>query len=379
MRKFLVLAITLFLVTQVSAVSVSLIDPTNYPLKSNTPFSVTISVYNDGTTKLEDYSVGVSAEYPFKEVSGETYLYKIGDIEAKKTVYKTFRFLTNDNIPQGVYNLKAYVCTGTCASKTIYPLGLQFKESANIQMVSYSFNKSRIISGDLLSLRVSLKNYGNADAEDVSINITNMVAGKVPFIFLEKPSNYFIGDLGINETRNISFTLLANENLTKNVYSLPIKIEHGGLEYSLGDVNFEVIETANLRIVSTLTEPIQVHEKEQYTLLTTIENIGRGEAKSVTAYLGGEFIGEDVSFIGSIDYEEDDIALFQIISQDKPDFTLTIRYRDDLGEHELTKELKQTIYPQKTMDYTLPLIIIMLAAVITAYLLRKRLFKKLKL
>ncbi|PIO00596.1 hypothetical protein COT72_00780 [archaeon CG10_big_fil_rev_8_21_14_0_10_43_11] len=358
------------------ALAVSVVDPTTYPLTSNQPFSITVKVFNDGVTKLEDYSVGIQSEYPYKSLAGEVYTQKIGDINGKETILKTFRFLTYDNVIEGSYPLKVFTCTGQCGAKSFAVQNLQFSGSANIQISQYSFNTSELAPGEVAQLTIQLKNYGLGLASDGIINLTNVVSSYTPFIFLDKPSAYYIGDIAVNQTKNVTFLVRVNDNITKGVYAMPVQINYDNIAHDLANVQFEIVSKANLEIFKIETEPLQPVRGSEFTVLISIENIGKGEATSTRISLEGDYIGERVSFIGSLDEHEDDIGLLRIFSLSGEQLTATLTYTDDLGTHTITQPITLTLGPAPPLSITPFILGVFALAGVLAYMFRKRIFKK---
>lgn len=372
MKRILALMSIFLMISSGYAVTLSVADPSPYPLESNQAFSVTVQLYNNGLSRIDDYSIGIIPEYPFKTVSGETYEYKLGDIEPKTTVYKTFRLLTYDNVPEGNYNLKTYYCTGTCSSKSIDSQSLQFTGSATVQIISYAFNDTIIIPGQSYTLSIALKNYGTGDAQDVILNMTNYISDDNPFIFVDKPSNFYIGTINLSETKTINFTVKVNEDISRGVYSMPVKSTYDSASYNLGSIDFNVGSSSNISIIKIETDPLQIKKNEEFSVIITVENTGKGKAESVTAYLTGDYTGEKISYIGGLDSNEDDLAILNVLKTKGTEYGIKISYRDDLGYHEITGEYNLEVAPlELNINWTL-LLTLAIAGIGIFYLYKKK-------
>jgi len=53
--------------------TLSLVTPDSYPLESSQAATLSITYYNEKASVINDLTVGIVVEHPFKSVSGETY------------------------------------------------------------------------------------------------------------------------------------------------------------------------------------------------------------------------------------------------------------------------------------------------------------------
>lgn len=334
-RKLLIAILVILLLEPVNAVTMSVINPSQYPLQSNSGVTLTISVYNEDLSEFKDLSVGLELSYPFQEISGETYKKRIGNLASKSSSYSTFRIKTYENVPEGEYPLRIYYCTGNCDAKTYNDVYLQFGGNSDIRLIEYYFNKEKIVPDEDFDVTLSIKNYGTGKLRDASLEINNSLQGTIPFIFKNKANNYFIGEIGAGSVTNVTFTITVNDDLASGVYSVPIIINTASQSVKAGDMVFNLNSKSDVVIPLVETEPLTLVLGKPITVIATLENIGPGDAKSVVAILEANSKKIGSTYLGKIESGDDDVALFDFIQGPEKDYVVRITYVDDLGEHEL--------------------------------------------
>jgi hypothetical protein len=338
MRKILALLIMLTALHSASAaITLSLINPSQYPLESNQGFTMTVTAYNPEVLEFDDLKIGLDLSYPYLPISGETYLKNVGDLSSKTMVLKSFRLKTYDDVLEGDYPLRIYYCAGNCDAKVYNDISLQFTGSFDVRLVNYSFSKSTIVPEEEFEVTLSIKNFGTAKARDVSVQINNSIQGLIPFIFTGKANNYYLGDLESDSITSIVFKMLINEELTPGVYSVPVIVNTASQSLNVGNIVLDLSAKSELVIPLVETEPLTSVLGKPLTVIATLENIGPGDAKSVVAVLevGSERVS--ANYIGKVESSDDDVALFDIVQREGKDFVVRVTYTDDLGEHEVIK------------------------------------------
>lgn len=137
----------------------------------------------------------------------------------------------------------------------------------------------------------------------------------------------------------------------------------------------EVVGAAELSISNIKTEPLNIKEGSDFTLLIRIENTGDKDAKSVKINLVSPFEGTKTAFLGKIEPDDDAPAIFGLTANKAGELTnrLVISYKDDFGEHQLTEEINLTVSPNDT-EYVvgIALIIIIILHLLGGYYLFRR-------
>ncbi|MBR9677994.1 MAG: hypothetical protein GOU97_01730 [Nanoarchaeota archaeon] len=337
MRKS-VLFLVLFLFPSALGMTMTLVTPDSYPLQSNEALTLSITYYNERSSTVEDLSIGLTVDYPFKTVNGETYTRVIGQLKGLESTTQNYRVITYDNVPSNDYNLKPFWCIGTCSTKVSDNVQIRFSGEQKLQMISYSFSNDELSPSQETNFTIELKNFGTGKARDVIINVSNGQDGVIPFIFKDKPNYYYLGDIDAGKTESVTFNVRISKDLNPGVYAIPVQVKSDGETTNVGDLNFEIFNQADIRIAVIETDPSLPIEGQAYSLLVTLENVGQGKARSTKATLLGNMIGDTSSYIGVLEKDDSDVALFEILPGSDKIFQIEISYEDDLGQHTFTRE-----------------------------------------
>ncbi|MBR9678747.1 MAG: hypothetical protein GON13_00580 [Nanoarchaeota archaeon] len=337
MRKIAFLLIFLLSLQTVNAIILSVTNPSNYPLESNLDVMLSILAYNADLTYSDDLFIGLDLSYPFKEITGETYEKRVGDLASLTSVYSSFRIRTYEDVPEGEYAIRVYHCTGLCTARTYKDISLQFSGTSDVRLVEYKLSNETIVPEQEFDLTLSIKNFGTGKTRDASVQVNNSLQEIIPLIFKEKPNNYFIGDLEANTTYDLTYKIMINKELTAGVYSIPVMINTPTTSFHVGNMILELSSKSEITIPLIETEPAKPVLGKSVTIIATIENNGPGNAKSVVATLLLNSEQVSANYIGEVESEDDDIAIFDIVQEKGKDYTLKITYTDDLGNHETTK------------------------------------------
>ena len=131
---------------------------------------------------------------------------------------------------------------------------------------------------------------------------------------------------------------------------------------------------ANLDIAKKTTEPVRIKDSQPFSLTIKIENTGTGDAKGVAARLESQLEGDTLAYLGEIKKDDYSNAIFSLdgAKSGKKTGVLRINYEDDLGRHEVTKEIILMVNPGDSQS-PLPLVIgiIAIAAVVMYWKRRK--------
>jgi hypothetical protein len=229
-----------------------------------------------------------------------------------------------------------------------YPFPVRVNERTAIKEASLEVGKDipeDIRSGDDFTLSLKLTNRGETAAHDIFVEI-----GKVPSIYFNDPGNYYIERLEPEESYEIKLNFKSSENTPIGMITIPINITYKGLsdeEKKQSEIaGIEVIGIAELSISNIKTDPLNIKQGKDFTLLVRIENAGDGDAKSVKATITDlPFSGVKEAFLGKIEPDDDSPAVFTLIpgASGSFEYPLQISYKDDSGNHTITEKLNLVV------------------------------------
>ncbi len=201
------------------------------------------------------------------------------------------------------------------------------------------------------TIGIQIENCGAKIPEYVSFELLNPPTD----IEIKEPLVRNISNLNYgNSERFITYHMKTTDDAQPGTHIIKTRLSYGEEKYSLindYEISFNVIgEKAELSIASLKTEPVLPTEEETVELTLRIENTGDGTAKSVSIYADHSFKGLKQSFIGALDSDEDGPAVLTFIVDKEGEFEIpvTISYKDDFGENEITTIVNISVLKKKS-------------------------------
>ena len=303
----------------------------------------------------------------------------VGTLGGGSSTSITFAFYAPKE--EGIYFPAIHVVyhpEGSLARDTLrYPFPVRVNERTSLKEASLEVEKDipqEIRPGDDFTLSLKLTNRGETAAHDIFVEL-----GEVQAIYSNDPSNYYIERLDPEKSREIQLLFKSGKDTPTGTIVIPISITYEGLSSEVKKqsetAGIEVVGEAELSISNVKTEPSNIKEGEYFTLLVRIENTGDEDAKSVKINLVSPFEGTKTAFVGKIEPDDDAPATFSLRANKAGELTnrLTISYKDDFGEHQLSEEITLTVSP-KDNEYVLGIVIIItiILLVLCGYYLFRR-------
>ena len=303
----------------------------------------------------------------------------VGTLGGGSSTSITFAFYAPKE--EGIYFPAIHVVyhpEGSLARDTLrYPFPVRVNERTSLKEASLEVEKDipqEIRPGDDFTLSLKLTNRGETAAHDIFVEL-----GEVQAIYSNDPSNYYIERLDPEKSREIQLLFKSGKDTPTGTIVIPIDITYEGLSSEVKKqsetAGIEVVGEAELSISNVKTEPSNIKEGEYFTLLVRIENTGDEDAKSVKINLVSPFEGTKTAFVGKIEPDDDAPATFSLRANKAGELTnrLTISYKDDFGEHQLSEEITLTVSP-KDNEYVLGIVIIItiILLVLCGYYLFRR-------
>ena len=267
--------------------------------------------------------------------------------------------------------------------------------SSMVNIESYKVKPNIIYQGDIFNLTLNLKNFGNFEAQMVTVMLTP------PNLFATlTPSIVSLGNLKPSETGEANFRLMVSPSAEAGV-AYPFRIDI----YYVDSLGIKQVTTNTLGIplygridfviydVSTLPSP--THLGKEFTVSFTILNRGNSPAMytniSIIPSTFLQLTSESSTYIGQVDPNAPAPAsLSAILTEDKPGtypIKILVSYRDKFNKpYQLTYEIpvKAIIPPTPTKTgqtqpkigfagfYATPIIILIVLIVALLFWMRKR-------
>jgi hypothetical protein len=224
---------------------------------------------------------------------------------------------------------------------------------------------SSIGVGEEFTVGVQIENCGSKIPEYIIFELLNPPTD----ITIKEPLIINISELYYgNSERFITYHIRTANDAKPGTHLIKTRLSYGQREDSIikdYNISFDIIgDKAELSIASFKTKPVLPRKGETVELTLRIENTGDGTAKSVIVYVNHPFQGLKQSFIGALDSDEDGPAILTFIVDEEGEFEfpITISYKDDFGDNEITTNASINVLKKKSNIGTIIFAILIIAA-----------------
>ena len=326
-----------------------------------------VSPDTSGTTLTTDINVNI--ENAHLEGNGIAVLsddfQRVGELGPGQFTTITFSIRAPDK--SGMYFPEVWIDT-TGGTSTRYPVPVNVNTASGIQkqaiLILDSSLPGNVNPGDEIPVTLTVRNDGQLLADDVTLRITNISSGIAP----KTTDLYHIGTIGPGEEKTLSLALLSDRDAPTGIVRVPVLVSYNALDgnavnQTMG-IDIDMKGAAELGFVSVDTNPTRLVEGTPFDLTIRIENTGTGDAKQVSAKVDLPVEGNKEAFIGKIKPGNDAPAIFLLEGPKAGNipYTLAISYKDDMGEHTLTRQMNLRV-PPTDMSGTYIFLVIILAIV----------------
>jgi len=188
---------------------------------------------------------------------------------------------------------------------------------------------------------VTVTNLGAGTAGQVSLT----VQGTDNQVSAVRNGSWYAASIGPGESHGVLIAFHSERDAALGLHEVPVVISYvradGSRARQTGTVTLDLRGDADLDLMSVSTTPDPVVAGEDFNLVIRLENTGTGKAVSTASTVDLPFPGTREAFIGSIKTGNDAPAVFGLTAGEPGDheYTVTVRYADDYGDHTLTRTL----------------------------------------
>lgn len=306
---FATIAMMLLLTGTVSAngeLSVTNLVISPQPVIAGQNFTVSFQLY-DSYGNLQNVNLGLSGNYPILNYSpsGTQLISSIsqGLYGGATGGFFTYHFSVPKNVQSGTYTIyvtSTYLITTTssgvtttAAASSSSPISFYISGSPNIVVTATP--ATSIVPGSQSNIEINAFNSGTASATNVNVTLVNTknftVAGSPLFN---------LGTVSAGTTASATAVLEANSTLQQGQNYIPVKLQYqtqyGANVSKIVNVPVSVIvDSPNLVPSIIAAQPQTLYAGSNQTLTVSIQNVGLGVAKNVTA----QFISTSNMTVGS--------------------------------------------------------------------------------
>jgi len=273
---------------------------------------------------------------------------RVGELGPGQSIPITFSIETPDK--SGLYYPEVWIDTSGGTS-TKYPIPVNVNTAVGIQkqavLILGSALTGSVNPGDDIPATLTLTNAGQILADDVTLKITNVSTDVAP----RDTDTYQIGTLNAGEQKIVDIVLLSDKQANPGLIRVPVTINYTTIDGTpvtqATSIDLVLKGKAELGFVSVDTNPSRLVENTPYDLTIRIENTGTGDAKQVSAVVDLPVEGTRQAFIGKIKPGNDAPAIFLLegMKGGNYPYNLSISYTDDMGVHNLTRQMNLRVPP----------------------------------
>jgi len=219
---------------------------------------------------------------------------------------------------------------------------------------SVTMNPTNIAPGDKSTITLSLKNNGDNDLTDVTLNLD---FSSVPLAPYNTGSNYNFDQLDSGKIKDASFNIIANDNAVPGIYKIPVTVSYN----EDGTVKtFQSIISATVSsepIIDVINQEGLLIKNQNNKITLEVINKGLANVKFLEVDVGSStfynVVSQDNIYIGDIDANDFQTADYNLfISKNAPrsvDLPVTVIYKD-ITNKQYTKNFDITLTTYTTQE-----------------------------
>ncbi|MBP2219014.1 COG1361 S-layer family protein [Methanococcus maripaludis] len=314
-------------ISDISLVSVNLVNQDPTPAVGGDIFEVRIGVKNEGGKSAGDYILELDPSYPFQKVAGEELSKEIGFLDKyqdddKEVIITAFKLRVNEEVTSGNYPLKVLLYKKGDLTKTGYKTELTIdvgnKENAEVMLSTSELNP-----GENSKLTFTIKNAGSAPLKDLTFSWDTPENKILP---LGSGNTRFVKYIGVNQAVNLDYDVMAGSDIAPGLYKINMYLNY---EDTINSSEKNVIQDAGIHILEKADFEIAFSENLDDSYTFSIMNVGNSDTKSVSMYIpkqdGWTIIGSNNAIIGNLDAGDYTYASFKLLADSSNQSEISIK------------------------------------------------------
>jgi len=234
--------------------------------------------------------------------------------------------------------------------------------SSPVVLVSASIEPKDVSPGDNFTLKLNVKNDGNAKAKNLMVTLgvdsasmsdadgtsqgqeAGVSSSQSLLSVLGESNVRYLGSLGSDRRQEVAFRMISDGSARSGTYNLKVKLNYNGARAQDQVVGIKIVRKPDLRI-NPSSMPSSVDVGKEFKLTAEIVNAGNHTANGVSAELSADGAGikSPNYFVGTLESADSDVYETGV-TFDKPGektLRLKVGYVDDFNHARfITKDLK---------------------------------------
>jgi LPXTG-motif cell wall-anchored protein len=295
----------------ISGIEVDKVTQSPAPARPGETVELSLSIQNVGDEDLSDIVVSLDPEYPFTSISGQSLTKRISFLEARQdeedgTILK-FILKVDPDVAEDTYDIDVVVKDSGSDARKRTPINIDIQGKEYAQVVTIS--ESNIDLATVEPLEFVITNTGDAPIKNMEFSWKEPTGVVLP---VYSSTSKYIKYLGVGESANVSYSVMADVNADPGLYQLDITLQFQDYD---GD-NSTIQTKAGIFVGGKTDFDLSYSESDGGEVSLSLANIGNNEAYSVKLSIPKQdnFVttGSSSSIVGNLEKGDYTVTSFSI-------------------------------------------------------------------
>ncbi|KNZ40973.1 COG1361 S-layer family protein [Acetobacterium bakii] len=242
----------------------------------------------------------------------------------------------------------------------IVPGVLAAPEQPLLQISSVTFSPETVSPGKDFKMILTLKNYGDYDAYNVTLDILSMAGAQDLGVFsmVGSGSHFYIDEIPSQETATIEIPMVSSPNAEAKNYNLNLKLyceSSGGTGYEFAEtVGIFINESNSMSIIAPDRYTLGTDEKAVNQLEFEIANFGSNPVRGVQLGIASEglIFTPNYQYYGTFEKDDNDSFTTAVTADTPGEYPtkITLKYLDSFNNERITERDITLVVPEDQVD-----------------------------
>ena len=360
--------------------------------------TINFDVLNSSTTGRLAEEIKISIELNTNDFEVIKESETISKLNSKSTKTVSLRFKAKESVLPGTYNIpiKLEYSSGSNKIEQIEEISFSVSSCDTLKIEDIKLSNFQPHLGDELIVSATINNSCSSSARNVGVELIPKTNTSIEPFIVTSGTTKKIGDIDPSESKKVEFSININDKVDVQTYAFALKSTCDVCSATENSFSFSVLGRPELvfsniefSVDTDLGNDKQLMQGNTFVLSIQLDNIGEEKAKAVDVSVdfGEGITGAKKSFLGNIDNDDSEAAIFNLgtMLDAEPGEVIgiiTINYIDELGnEQTLVEEYSLFIEAAPPTNPIVYILILILLAVVLAmvYFVAKFIFRQLAL
>ena len=208
---------------------------------------------------------------------------------------------------------------------TVFLFMISFMSAVTID--SISTNPLEISPGDIVDVRIKLKNNLGVDLENVLVEL-DLSSNDIPFAPQESSNEYLIEELDDDDKETALFKLIAFPNAKSGTYKIPVTVTYFSLNETVTSMKIISLTIVAAPKIEIFDESLPLIKGQRGDLIIRVINNGLGDAKLMTVgiseVIGLNVFGSTRVYVGNLESDDFEKVEFDVFVKENSLSRITI-------------------------------------------------------